>query len=79
MEYIMIIAIVFISVFFGVLSTMYQKHLAFKEKALIHNSQTNKENESLSQQVAQLEQRMQVLEKIVTDEGYAVHKEINNL
>lgn len=79
MEDVMIVAIVFITVCFGVISSMYKKHLAFKEKTLMHSYQTDKQNESLNQQVAKLEQRMQVLEKIVTDEGYNVQKEINKL
>lgn len=33
----------------------------------------------MAQQVSQMKQRIEVLEKIVTDEGYNVQKEINNL
>lgn len=36
-------------------------------------------NESLEQKITTLEHRIQVLEKIVTDEGYSVQKDINNL
>jgi len=74
----MVVIIVFISVGFSVISSMHKRHLAFKEKALGENQQEN-ENNQLQDQVIKLEERVQVLEKIVTDEGYAVQKEINNL
>ena len=75
----MVVAIVFISVGFGVMYDMYKKHLEFKEKTLSFKSQSNEQNMSLKKQVQTLEERMQVLEKIVTDEGYDVQKEINKL
>ncbi len=74
----MVVVIVFISVGFSVLSGMHKRHLAFKEKSLDKNQQDDNNNE-LQSQVLKLEERIQVLEKIVTDEGYAVQKEINNL
>ncbi|WP_077285331.1 hypothetical protein [Cognaticolwellia aestuarii] len=75
----MVVAIVFISVGFGVIFDMYKKHLDFKEKTLNHNSQSNEQVIAMKKQVQTLEERMQVLEKIVTDEGYDVRKEINRL
>lgn len=75
----MVVAIVFISVGFGVMFDMYKKHLEFKEKTLNHNSQTKEQTIAMMKQVQTLEERMQVLEKIVTDEGYDVKKEINKL
>ena len=75
----MVVAIVFISVGFGVMFDMYKKHLEFKEKTLNHNSQTKEQAIAMMKQVQTLEERMQVLEKIVTDEGYDVKKEIDNL
>ncbi|SEK37818.1 hypothetical protein SAMN05216262_101205 [Colwellia chukchiensis] len=75
----MVVAIVFISVGFGVIFDMYKKHLEFKEKTLNHNSLHSEQVISMKQQIQTLEQRMQVLEKIVTDEGYDVSKEINKL
>jgi len=75
----MVVLIVLISVGFGVMYDMYKKHLEFKEKTLNLNQQNDDKNESLKQKVIQLEQRVQVLEKIVTDEGYSVQKDINNL
>ncbi|MGB1200115.1 MAG: hypothetical protein ACPG5R_01040 [Cognaticolwellia aestuarii] len=75
----MVVAIVFISVGFGVIFDMYKKHLEFKEKTLNHNSQSSEQVIAMKKQVQLLEERMQVLEKIVTDEGYDVRKEINRL
>ncbi|REL26299.1 hypothetical protein DXX93_06690 [Thalassotalea euphylliae] len=75
----MVVLIVFISVGFGVMYDMYQRHLRFKEKSLKYNAENNKENEALKLQVSKLEERVQILEKIVTDEGYAVNKEISGL
>ena len=75
----MVVLIVLISVGFGVLYDMYKKHLEFKEKTLHLNKQNNDINNTLMEKVTTLEQRVQVLEKIVTDEGYSVQKDINNL
>ncbi|NQY34195.1 MAG: hypothetical protein HRT37_04335 [Alteromonadaceae bacterium] len=75
----MVVLIVFISVGFGVIADLYKRHLAFKEKTLNHNVHNDEQNISLKKQITSLEERMQVLEKIVTDEGYSVQKEINNL
>jgi phage shock protein C len=62
----MIVAIVFISVGFGVMFDMYKKHLEFKEKTLNHNNQSNEQAVAMMKQVQTLEERMQVLEKIVS-------------
>ena len=75
----MVVLIVLISVGFGVLYDMYKKHLEFKEKTLNHSQDNDKQNQALQQQVSVLEERIEVLEKIVTDEGYSVQKEINKL
>ncbi len=75
----MVVLIVFISVGFGVITDLYKRHLAFKEKTLNHNTHSDEQNVYLQKQVTLLEERMQVMEKIVTDEGYSVQKEINNL
>jgi|TARA_R110002111_G_scaffold244782_1_gene307064 hypothetical protein len=75
----MVVAIVFISVGFGVIFDMYKKHLEFKEKTLNHNSQNDEQFIAMKRHVQTLEERMQVLEKIVTDEGYNIQKEINKL
>lgn len=75
----MVVLIVFISVGFGVLYDMYAKHLKFKERTIKHNAVSDAEAEKLKQQVADLTNRVQILEQIVTDEGYQVNKEINQL
>ncbi len=75
----MVVLIVFISVGFGVLFDMYSKHLKFKEKALRHNRESDETNKELKQEIEKLSARVQVLEKIVTDEGYSISKEINQL
>jgi len=75
----MVVAIVFISVGFGVMYDMYKKHLEFKDKTLSHNNQSHEQALAMMKQVQALEERVQVLEKIVTDEGYSVQKEINKL
>jgi phage shock protein C len=58
---------------------MYKKHLEFKAKTLDHNSQNNEQAVAMTKQVQALEERMQVLERIVTDEGYSLQKELNKL
>ncbi|WP_206484379.1 hypothetical protein [Thalassotalea sp. G2M2-11] len=75
----MVVLIVLISVGFGVLYDMYKKQLEFKERTSNQNSKAAEENIELKKQVKNLEQRVQVLETIVTDEGYQVKKDINKL
>ncbi|MFD2166214.1 hypothetical protein ACFSJY_08015 [Thalassotalea euphylliae] len=75
----MVVMIVLISVGFGVIYDMYQKHLKFKERTMKFNQQNSEENTELRNKVATLEERIQVLEKIVTDEGFQVSQEINKL
>ncbi len=75
----MVVLIVFISVGFGVLYDMYSKHLQFKERSLKAGNTSNEESQALKSMITKLEDRIEVLEKIVTDEGYSVSKEINKL
>ncbi len=75
----MVVAIVFITVSFGAIYDMYKKHLDFKAKTLDHNNRSDLENSDLQQKVNTLEERIKVLEKIVTDEGYQIQKDIKNL
>jgi uncharacterized protein YlxW (UPF0749 family) len=74
----MVVIIVLISVGFSVISSMHKRHLALKEKTLGQRQQSD-DRKTLQAQVIKLETRIQALEKIVTDEGYAIQKEINNL
>ncbi len=71
--------VVIVCVVFGILFEMYKKHLEFKSKTIQHNDSTDTKNEELVQELHALKERVQVLEKIVTDEGYQVQKDINNL
>lgn len=71
--------IVIVSVVFGITYKMYKAHLAFKTKTLAHNDNSDEHTTKLIAQVAKLTERVQVLEKIVTDEGYQIQKDINNL
>lgn len=75
----MVVMIVLISVGFGVIYDIYKKHLEFKERTLNHNSTSSEQNIALRKQVESLTERVQILEKIVTDEGYSVKKEIDEL
>ena len=75
----MVVMIVLISVGFGVLYDMYKKHLEFKERTLNHNSKSDEKSIEMRKHIAALEERVQVLEKIVTEEGYQVQKDINKL
>jgi hypothetical protein len=71
--------VVIVCVVFGVMYEMYKKHIEFKTKTLKHSKTADEESSQLRQQVEKLTERVQVLEKIVTDEGYQVQKDINNL
>tara|TARA_B110000467_G_scaffold144834_1_gene147903 strand:+ start:82 stop:303 length:222 start_codon:yes stop_codon:yes gene_type:complete len=71
--------VVIVCVIFGVLYKMYNKHLEFKAKTIVHNNNADDKNDALKSEIQALNERIQVLEKIVTDEGYQVQKEINQL
>lgn len=71
----MVVLIVLISVGFGVFSDLYRKHLAHKKYT--HNA--NDVNKKLLEELTTLKARVAVLEKIVTDEGYEVKRNINRL
>lgn len=77
---VMIVIIVALSFLFAAITSVintYKQHLSLKEKVFLEEA--NAHNQQLTEQLIQLEQRIQVLEKIVTDEGYQVNKEINGL
>jgi cell division protein FtsL len=71
--------VVIVCVVFGIIYKMFKMHLEFKAKTLNHNETSDEQSNLLKQQVDNLTERVQVLEKIVTDEGYQVQKDINNL
>jgi hypothetical protein len=72
--------VVGIPVILGVGGDMYKRHLKFKEKQL--EAISNETAEKAAQYAAhteRLEQRMRVLERIVTDRGLEVADEIEKL
>ena len=71
--------VVIVCVVFGIIFKMYKMHLEFKAKTLNHNKSSDEQSNQLHLQVEKLTERVQVLERIVTDEGYQVQKDINNL
>jgi len=71
--------VVIVCVVFGIMYKMYNKHLEFKAKTIAHNHNANGKNDELRKEVQRLSERVQVLETIVTDEGYQVQKDINKL
>lgn len=74
----MVVLIVLVSVGFGTLYDMYNKHLKLKEKEL----QAGKSSQSsgvLEAKIAQMEERIRVLEAIITDEGYQLSQKISAL
>jgi hypothetical protein len=71
--------VVIVCVVFGVLYEMYKKHLEFKSETIKHSDNADTKSEELQKELQALNERVQILEKIVTDEGYQVQKDINNL
>ena len=75
----MVVAIVFISVGFGVIFDMYKKHLEFKHKMQNNNSDAHKQLAETKVELVALKERVQTLEAIVTDSSFSVKQEINKL
>jgi len=71
--------VVIVCVVCGILYKMYNKHLEFKAKTIQHNNAADSASEALQKEVQALAERVKTLEKIVTDEGYQVQKDIKNL
>lgn len=71
--------VVIVCVVCGIIYKMFNRHLEFKAETETYNQKSDENNNKLKKQVNQLTERVQVLEKIVTDEGYQVQKDINNL
>jgi hypothetical protein len=78
-----VLAIVIVSVVFSVLYKMYNRYLEYKAETIAHtasaNSRADELNAAHKQQINSLIDRIEILEKIVTDEGYQVQKDIKNL
>ncbi|WP_235903958.1 hypothetical protein NPJ82_06600 [Sphingomonas sp. NY01] len=64
----------------GVAGDMFKRHLRFKERQLeIMGSQTAEKAAQYAAQTERLEQRVRVLERIVTDRGMDLSDEIERL
>jgi len=74
-----VLTIVIVAIVSSFIFKIYREHLAFKKASLAKQNVNSEQDSSLLQQVEQLNERVEVLEKIVTDEGYQVQKDINNL
>ncbi len=72
--------VVGIPVIFGVLGGVYKQHLKYKEKQLeAISSETAEKAAQYAAHTEQLEARVRVLERIVTDRGVDVAEEIEKL
>ncbi|KZN47919.1 hypothetical protein [Pseudoalteromonas luteoviolacea] len=71
----MVFLIVLVSVGFGVFNDLYSKYLQAKKLSGLNKQ----ESDQLKTEITQLKDRVAVLEKIVTDEGYQVDKKIKRL
>lgn len=67
-----IVAIV--AIIFGCIYAMYEVYVKSQAKKA-----NNVNEEALKKEIAELRNRLEVLEKVVTDEGYQLKKEINSL
>lgn len=65
-----------VAIVFGSIYAMYDLYIKAKMKKERSSSVNEKE---LQKEIAELRSRLEVLEKIVTDEGYQLKKEINAL
>ena len=72
--------VVGIPVIVGVLGDIYKRQLKFKERQLeLLGNQTAEKAAQYAAHTERLEQRMRVLERIVTDKGLTVSDEIERL
>ena len=72
--------VVGIPVIFGVLGDTYKRHLKFKERQMeLLGDQTAEKAAQYAAHTDRLEQRVRVLERIVTDKGIVVADEIDRL
>jgi hypothetical protein len=72
--------VVGIPVICGVLADAYKRHLKFKERQMeLLGDQTAEKAAQYAAHTERLEQRVRVLERIVTDKGILVSDEIDRL
>ena len=72
---VMIVLIVLISVGFGVFSDLYKKHLELKKL----NAVDEEKHKEMTKELALLKERVNTLEKIVTDSSYDLSEKIKKL
>lgn len=74
------VVVIGIPVVFGTLADVYKRHIRHKERALELQASLAAENsETWRARVERLEQRVRVLERIVTDKGHHLAEEIEKL
>ena len=74
------VVVVGIPVALGVFGDMYKRHLKFKERQLeLQAGHTAEKAAQYAAHTERLEQRVRVLERIVTDKGIVVSDEIEKL
>jgi hypothetical protein len=74
------VVVVAVPVIAGIVGDMYKRHLKFREKQLEAMGRDTAERAArYAAQTERLEQRVQVLERIVTDKGIDVALEIDRL
>ena len=74
------VVVVVIPTLLGILGDAWKRHLKFKEKQLeLQAGQTAEKAAQYAAHTERLEQRVRVLERIVTDRGIVVAEQIENL
>jgi hypothetical protein len=74
------VVVVVIPTLLGILGDAWRRHLKFKEKQLeLQAGQTAEKAAQYAAHTERLEQRVRVLERIVTDRGIMVSDQIENL
>ncbi|MFZ5610349.1 MAG: hypothetical protein ACOY99_12160 [Pseudomonadota bacterium] len=74
------VVVIGIPVVFGTLADVYKRHIRHKERALeLQASLATENSETWRARVERLEQRVRVLERIVTDKGHHLAEEIEKL
>lgn len=73
------VIVVGIPVVGGILSDMYKRHMKFKERQLELENAAGPANAEWVARMERLEDRIRVLERIITDKGHHLAEEIDRL
>ena len=73
------VVVVGIPVVAGVLNDMYKRHMKFKEQQLEADRTAGPANAEWVARMERLEDRVRVLERIITDKGHHLAEEIEKL